>query len=197
MVLGLTPLLKRIGLPMMKPKATRFLMDQISAVIEDRRRDRREGATRRRRNDMVDLFIDAVDKEADNSNGSKEELETIMIATCIAMQLGGYETTMSTLSFVMYYMAKMPEVQERMRAEVEAAMKAEGVRVAEQLSLEATNGLEYVEMVINETVRFHPAVGSVARQCTKDYCIPGTKVKLVRGMEVFIPTPVIHMVRKD
>lgn len=45
---------------------------------------------------------------------------------------------------------------------------------------------------ISETLRKYPPVPALPRECTKDYIIPGTNIKIAKGTKVQIPVLGIH-----
>ena len=56
------------------------------------------------------------------------------------------------------------------------------------------NSLEYLDMVIHETIRMHPTVPILWRVCTKTYHteVRGKPHTIYKGEEVHIPTYTIH-----
>ncbi len=58
-----------------------------------------------------------------------------------------------------------PEVQRRLQEEVDAAYEATD---EDNLDYQTIQNLPYLDMVINETLRLHPALGVLERVCTKD-----------------------------
>lgn len=62
------------------------------------------------------------------------------------------DTTAVTLSYVFYYLAKMPEEAEKVRAEVESLYNAGTMQDRE------LKGLDHLNAVINEALRMHPPV---------------------------------------
>ncbi len=128
----------------------------------------------------------------------RENLELLLMATCFAMQEAGYETTTTTMSFCLYYLAMYPDYQAKVREEVEQAMEDKAVSRVEDLDLDSiTGGLPYMEMFINETLRLHPPIISNFRSCTKPYKIPDTDIVIDPGVEIHIPTQIIHLVRMN
>ncbi len=51
--------------------------------------------------------------------------------------------------------------------------------------------LPYLDMVINETLRLNPPLGTLTRVCVKDYSIEGFEIK--KGLQIHIPIVGIHM----
>ena len=64
-----------------------------------------------------------------------------------------------------YELAMNPEVQHRLQEEVDAAYEATDEAT---LDYQTIQNLPYLDMVINDTLRLHPALGVLERVCTKD-----------------------------
>ena len=69
-------------------------------------------------------------------------------------------------------MAKNPEIQKRLQSEVDAAYEDSGDD--SNLDYTTIQTLPYLDMVIHEVLRLHPALGVLERVCTKD----GYKVRV-------------------
>uniref|UniRef100_A0A6V7I4F0 Cytochrome P450 n=1 Tax=Bracon brevicornis TaxID=1563983 RepID=A0A6V7I4F0_9HYME len=103
-----------------------------------------------------------------------------------------YETSSLTMSFIMYFTAKYPEVQEKMRAEVDEIMRKYGTTS----SYEAINDMTYIEQVALECLRLYTPVGRLTRFCTKEVTLEGPdglRCTLKPGDEVGIPVNDIHL----
>ncbi|XP_059619104.1 uncharacterized protein LOC132263385 [Phlebotomus argentipes] len=105
----------------------------------------------------------------------------------------GYETSSTVLSFALWQVGRNPEVQERLYEEI--------VRVLEKydnsFSYEAISEMEYLDMVVQETLRLNSAGLTLHKSCTKPYVmpkLPGQKepVVLEPGTPVLIPIYSIH-----
>ena len=70
----------------------------------------------------------------------------------------------------------------------------QGKEIGERLDFAKMNSLEYLDMVIHETVRMHPTVPILWRVCTKTYHteVRGKPHTIYKGEEVHIPTYTIH-----
>lgn len=95
----------------------------------------------------------------------------------------GFETSSSAMTFALYELAKNPEVQKKLQAEIDDVVRKNGYDVP----YEAIHNMEYLEAVINESLRMYPPVGSLFRECTKDYKIPELGIKIEKGTAVNIP----------
>ncbi|KAI9495418.1 cytochrome P450 [Zychaea mexicana] len=94
----------------------------------------------------------------------------------------GHESTASTASFAMYYFAKHQDVQQRAREE---AIRIFGDGFDIIPTLEQTSKLDYLNMVIKETLRIMPpAVTTIARIATEDTELSG--VFIPKGTRVAV-----------
>lgn len=112
----------------------------------------------------------------------------------MSMFTEGYETSSSVLAFAMYEMARNPDIQERLYQEIDDVLaKYDG-----ECPFEALQEMEYLDMVIHETMRLDVVAPLISRICTKEYTMPlieGQKepVVLQPGTAVQINCRTIHM----
>ena len=180
--------LKNIGtVPGLKSHA--FLQSVIEASIKQRRE------SKTRRNDLVDLMIDALEGTLDvtedeagvNDQYEKDSklighvkktkdlnLENV-ISTATVMLMAGYDTTATTMSYILYELALNQGCQETLFEEIENAKSGGG------LSYDTIQSLPYLEAVIHETLRFHPVISALERPCTKEYKMPDTNLVIRKG----------------
>ncbi|XP_033751854.1 cytochrome P450 3A8-like [Pecten maximus] len=97
---------------------------------------------------------------------------------------GGYETTTIALSMASYYLAVHPEYQDKLRQEISDKIGSS------PLTYENIREVDYLEMVINETLRINPPFTFTDRVCLKDTVVNG--VKIPAGMNISIPIYCIH-----
>ena len=88
-----------------------------------------------------------MDKNKDGSIFSKEELEYGFIASAIIFFFAGMDTTSTTLSAIVHALTHHPEVQHKLREEIEEVIGDDDV-TAEHLK-----DLKYMENVIFESMR--------------------------------------------
>jgi cytochrome P450 family 4 len=127
-------------------------------------------------NDFHDVIIKKGRKEIDekprklsseNSDDSKKcrsLLDSLLIATMDGKPLsnetirneiavfifGGHDTSSTTISFCLFNIAKHPEVQAKIRDEIKS------IKDIDQITFKDLNNLNYLENVINETLRIYP-----------------------------------------
>jgi len=137
-----------------------------------------------------EAVLDTFEKDAQlqNTKTSKVYLtDDLILAQSILFFLAGFDTTETLLMFAAYELALNPEVQEKLASEINQAVKNNG-----KLSYEVVNTLDYLDMVVNETLRKYPPGVRLERRCTKDYKLPGFEYVVKKDDLVAIPTYAIH-----
>lgn len=104
-----------------------------------------------------------------------------------AVLVAGFETVSATCASCIFFLAKHPDVQERVRQEVNAAYEKHG-----EFSYDALSELPFTTQTIFETLRLcSPVVGFTARRAScefryKDFTFP-------KGLNIMACTQDIHM----
>jgi cytochrome P450 len=87
----------------------------------------------------------------------------------IFLMMAAHDTTTSTLTSLVYELAKHPEWQERVRAECGALGEA-------QLPYERMDELADVRLVLNETLRRYPPLSTIPRVATREFEFGGFRI---------------------
>jgi cytochrome P450 len=87
----------------------------------------------------------------------------------IFLMMAAHDTTTSTLTTMMYLLARHPEWQERLRAAATALGKA-------QLEYDDLDQLEELTWTMREALRLTPPLTSMPRMCTKDTVFQGYEI---------------------
>ena len=169
---------------------SKFLMH----VVESSFKQRKESNTKR--NDLLDMMIEAVDgnladledddlhagdrfeKDAKIHGNVKKKNLTYddVIATAILLLAAGYDTTGTSLSWILYDLAMNQEAQDNLYEEIVEAGKD-----TNKLPYDTLQSLPYLDAVIHESLRRHVPVSTLERVCTKDYPVPNSKVVIKKG----------------
>ena len=96
--------------------------------------------------------------------------EEELISNLFIFFFAGQDTSSTTLSWIFYYLAKYPDVQEKLRAEVKETMKEGAV------SWETYDSMKYLAAVVKETLRLRTPAAVYRRQAIKDDNILGYNV---------------------
>ncbi|ODM99682.1 Cytochrome P450 9e2 [Orchesella cincta] len=182
-------------------EALRFFEKILQANLKDRMNGKET------RNDFLQLLVEArngelkavgsdeldeFEKEAQleiPKLGKRQYLtEKIMSGQMMSFFFAGFRTTSGFLTFCVYALALHPDVQERLRKEVDTiANKEDGT-----IDYDDLGQLEYMEMFICEVLRKFPATLRLERICMADYHDPETGLFVPKGAIVGIPLKSIH-----
>ncbi|MFF9864549.1 cytochrome P450 [Streptomyces sp. NPDC013953] len=116
--------------------------------------------------DLLTLLLHSVDEE-DGKGMDLEQLHHEVLNICI----GAYETTTNTLSWAFYLLARHPEVEAKLQAEVDAALGGRSVPSFEDLP-----ALPYTRMVIDETLRIYSPAYQFMRRAREEDTVGGYRV---------------------
>ncbi len=133
-----------------------LLQQEIRTVIYAEIKERRKllSADELHSQDILSLLLLAKDENGEGM--TDEELHDELITLLFA----GHETTASALAWVFYWVHYLPEVQDKLRWELNNWQQESGDR--------EINDLTYLNAVISETLRIYPiAAGTFARLLTK------------------------------
>uniref|UniRef100_A0A8C3SMM3 unspecific monooxygenase n=1 Tax=Chelydra serpentina TaxID=8475 RepID=A0A8C3SMM3_CHESE len=183
----LTPLLNKLNVNIFPSDALEFFTRSITKIKEKRKRD-----TATDRVDFLQLMIDSQNLNTSyESNGldhpNKVLTDIEILAQAIIFIFAGYETTSSTLSYMVYNLATHPDVQQKLQEEIDSVLPNQA-----PLTYDALMQMEHVDMALGETLRIFPFGGRIERVCKKDVEING--VTIPKGTTVMIPLSVLHHV---
>lgn len=158
------------------------------------------------RPDVIELLIQAKNGKLKSEDGEETEGKTNLknleafdwtdedlVAQALVFFLGGFESTATLIQSIFWELAMNPEVQETLIEEVDEILE---MLNGKQISYEQLNEMEYLEMVVNETLRKWPSFRVTSRLCTKDYVMDtndGRKYNIEKGIELFIAIGSIQM----
>ncbi|XP_046382741.1 cytochrome P450 6k1-like [Ischnura elegans] len=100
----------------------------------------------------------------------------------------GFETSSTTGSFALFELAANPKVQDRLTEEIDTTLEKYGGK----FSYEAVQGMRYLDMVINETLRKYPPLAVLDRECVRDYHNEEYNLHVPNGMAVMISLFGLH-----
>ncbi|XP_076416789.1 lithocholate 6-beta-hydroxylase-like [Peromyscus maniculatus bairdii] len=154
------------------------LVDFFYEFVKKMKQNRLE-TTQKTQVDFLQLMMNT-----QNSN-SKESLKALsdmeITAQSFVFIFAGYEATSTSISFVMYQMATHPAVQKKLQDEIDRALPNKA-----PVTYDALMNMEYLDMVVNETLRLYPAANRLERISKKDVEING--VFIPKGTVVMVPT---------
>ncbi|XP_073956995.1 cytochrome P450 9e2-like [Choristoneura fumiferana] len=163
--------------------------NELVRILKAAKKERRSGD--KRRNDFLQLLIDAAQNDNDYSESIQSQTlldDDTIDAQSLLFLIAGYETSSTLLSFAIHILATKPEIQEKLRTHVQELTDGK------EMSYELLSQLTYLEGFLLEVLRLYPPVARVDRVCTKTYILPGTSVQIDIGDVVAIP---IYGIQKD
>lgn len=184
-------ILKKLNLSLFPSFVSVFFKDLVKKVIVER-----NGKPTNRR-DFMDLILEMRNKQElkvtkrfdEEKDMSLEITDSIIEAQAFLFYAAGYETSASTLTFLLYQLALEPEIQGKLRAEIDNYLKQNNNRILLETLLK---DLPYLEQVFNETLRMYPIVDFLQRSAVEEYELPETNLKLAKNQVVLISTYGIH-----
>ncbi|MDL1393171.1 cytochrome P450 [Yersinia pestis] len=174
----LTPIFEAMSISMFPKDVTEFLKKAVNRMKESRLQEKEQ-----HRVDFLQLMINSQNSKDVESHKALSDLE--LVAQSIIFIFAGYETTSSALSFILYELATNPDVQTKLQQEIDAALPNKA-----PVTYDILVQMEYLDMVVNESLRIYPIAGRLERVCKKDVEING--VLISKGTVVMIPIYVLH-----
>ncbi|XP_066961972.1 cytochrome P450 3A41-like [Macrobrachium rosenbergii] len=156
-------------------------------VAEETIAARRKGA---KRGDFLDLLLEAQASEEnspDDQTKAKILDDITVISQSVMFIIVGYDTTATTIAIASYLLSKNPDVQQRLRQELQEIVNKEG-----KLTYQGVMDAKYLDACIMETLRLYPPAPNLERECSKDYKVPGTNITVRKGDVIEIPLWSIH-----
>ncbi|KAG8736241.1 hypothetical protein FRC11_002747, partial [Ceratobasidium sp. 423] len=139
----------RIGTDLIRDK--KILLQEDAQSEESRGRD------------LLTLLIKSNLAETDSRQAMSDDEVLGQISTFLA---AGHETTSSTTSWALYALAKHPEVQMKLRSELQ------GAGLGDQPSMDELDSLNYLHNFVREVLRVYAVVPLSGREVAHDTVIP-------------------------
>ncbi|CAH1398029.1 unnamed protein product [Nezara viridula] len=136
------------------------------------------------REDLIAL-IGKMQKEGIPETDRIEHPEAV--AHVFGFFIASHHTTMTTVSYVIYQLSLYPQIQDKVRTEVDNVLKGQ-----DAVTYDSVMQMNYLDGVINETLRLYPLLGVLKRTCTESYKI-NDKLTIPKGMDVTLPAYSCHI----
>jgi len=138
-----------------------------------------------KRNDLIDILLELKNQETNDDEfkfyGDR------LVAQAVIFFGAGHETTSSTIAFTLHELCINSDIQDRLRKEIKEVVAKHG-----DITYEALQDMEYLDMVVSETLRKYPLTPFIGRECSKDYKIPETGLIVEKGIPIIIPQHGLH-----
>ncbi|XP_049285216.1 probable cytochrome P450 6a14 [Anopheles funestus] len=179
----------KLGIKVTDADLERFFLNLVHETVDYRERNDVQ------RNDFLNLLLEIKNKgsfvEQEEGHTAPNALGMTMnelAAQVFIFFVAGFETSSTVMNFCLYELAKNPDIQERLRDELNRAIETNDG----ELTYEVVMGQEYLGQVVNETLRKYPPLETTLRVTAQDYTIPGTDHVIPRNVGVQVPVFAIH-----
>ncbi|XP_017767083.1 PREDICTED: cytochrome P450 6k1-like [Eufriesea mexicana] len=136
-----------------------------------------------KRGDLIDSLLDL--KNQKQGDEFKFDGDALVSQSAIFF-IAGRESSIVTICFTLYELAKYPEIQKKARAEIHEKLKEHG------MNYEGVLSMKYLYQVMSETLRLYPPAPLLDRVAVTDYKIPGTNIVIEKGTPVYIALTGLH-----
>lgn len=166
MMLPFPWLIERLPLPaMQRMRRGRKRLDEIIyGLIEARRKSSRDGHYG---DDLLGMLLEAQDTEGDGGGMTDEEVRDEAMTIFIA----GHETTANAISWTWWLLAQHPEVEKKLREELDRVLQGRAPTAADYPAL------AYTEKVVTESMRLYPPAWIIARRAINEQQLGGYTIK--------------------
>ena len=178
------PLLKFLARRTKHARSWDYLEETALKLVEDRKNTMATiGSTAK---DLLQLMLEAHDENKETQSSGHLSNEEI-VATVTTIILAGYETTSNALSYTAYLLALNPTIQDKLIKEIN-----DYYEVNPDSSLyDAAENIEYVNMVLCESLRMFPPAPRTTREC-KHTCAVSDDLIIEKEMDVTFPIFLLH-----
>uniref|UniRef100_A0A182K0X8 Cytochrome P450 n=1 Tax=Anopheles christyi TaxID=43041 RepID=A0A182K0X8_9DIPT len=159
------------------------MSDFFMKVVRDTIRYRADNDVRR--DDFMQLLIDMM--KVDGAGAGESLTFEEVAAQAFVFFFGGFETSTTTLTCALHLLSKHPKAQRKARKCVRSTL----VKHGNELTYDAIMEMDYIECVINETLRLYPPVASIHRMTSQPYQLPNGEV-IPEGVGVIISNLAFH-----
>lgn len=126
--------------------------------------------------------LDDPNQEGENKNFFDEDT---LVANSMVFLIAGHDATARAISFTIFELARNPQVQKKLRKELDSIVREED-------SYQAVMALTYLDMVFHEIIRLYPSLPAIQRSALEDYKIPGMNIVIKKGKCVYFNIAGMH-----
>ncbi|XP_014292723.1 cytochrome P450 6j1 [Halyomorpha halys] len=135
------------------------------------------------KSDFINYIMKMNQKLIDENKPAYTNLE--LAGHCLSFYADTTETSSNQLAFLLLDLAAHQDVQDKLRKEISSISKC-----PTDFNLEKINSINYLNMVVNESLRIHTQATMLSRTCTQNAVIGNTPIP--KGTKVFVPVGQFH-----
>ncbi|XP_038067034.1 cytochrome P450 3A6-like [Patiria miniata] len=193
---ALSPIFAYLKFDMFDPEVMKFFMNVTEAACNMRKQ---EGQDASKHIDLLQLMLNAHEDEEheeedtptaesgqNKGTAHRRPLSTVdVMAQAVTFFLAGYETTNTLLCFTAYLLATNQDTQEKLHAEIDNLAPTR-----DNLGYDVIAKMEYLDMVINESLRMYPPAVAFERMCNETFSYEGLTIE--KGINVMVSLWTLH-----
>ncbi|KAJ8251125.1 hypothetical protein GJAV_G00217550, partial [Gymnothorax javanicus] len=178
------PMFEKLGFTLLPKRIMDYFYNTLRKVKDQHHKDNSN------RVDFLRLMIQSEISEEQTNEKTDSQLakgltDHEILSQSFVFVFAGYETTSTTLSFLMYNLATNPECLKKLQEEIDEFFPNKAA-----LTYEALMQMEYLEMVFNESQRLWPTAPRIDRVCKDTAEVNG--VTIPKGAVVAVATFALH-----
>jgi cytochrome P450 len=159
--------------------ALKRLDDVVYRIIAERQKNPGE------KNNLLDMIMEAQLEESDVTGGQPRRMTDRQLRDeIVTLMLAGHESTSENLCWTLYLLTQHPEIESRLRREIDEVLSGRPP------GLEDLPQLEYTRMVRDESMRLYPPVWLTERKPLKEDELCGYRIPA--GITLAITQYVTH-----
>ncbi|KAL2726635.1 LOW QUALITY PROTEIN: CP9E2 protein [Vespula squamosa] len=176
---------KFFNIKMISDKIGNFFQNVVQEVIDTRDRNKIV------RSDMIQLMMEARNKRIEMG----QDLPLIdIVAQAFIFFFGGFDTVSTAMCFTCHEIGVNPDIQQRLQREIDDVIE----KTNGNPTYDVVQNMEYLDAVINESLRRYPIALFLDRMCIEDFelppSLPGMKPLLIKkGTNVWFPVGGFHL----
>ncbi|XP_040003378.1 cytochrome P450 3A40-like isoform X2 [Xiphias gladius] len=171
------PILEKLEFSFFPASVTDFFYAALQKIKSARETTKKMG-----RVDFLQLMIDSQNKGVEQDKGLNDHE---ILSQAMIFIFAGYETTSSSLAFLAYSLATNPDVMKQVQEEIDATFPNKA-----PVQYQALMQMEYLDSVINETLRLYPIAPRLERVAKANVEINGLVIP--KNTVVMVPTWPMH-----
>lgn len=162
---------------------TNLIEKTFRHILQARRR-----SGEKKNSDFVDILNELIDRTSTAEYKQLKITEDTIISQAVNIFLGGYETSGTTSTVLLYYLARNPDVQKKLQIEIDGIFERSNGKIDHDSIRD--DQTPYLTACINEALRLGPPLYRPERICTKDWSYGNIKIK--RKTTIFVCNWAMH-----
>ncbi|XP_062282774.1 cytochrome P450 3A40-like isoform X2 [Scomber scombrus] len=175
-------ILEKMDVSVFPTEVVDFFYNSLRSIKSERNKDEHKN-----RVDFMQLMVDSQisENKTENTSPQKGLMDHEILSQSMLFIFAGYETSSTTLCFTAYNLATHPEIQKTLQDKIDEAFPEKC-----RPTYEALMEMEYLDMVVNESMRLYP-IGSRLERISKA-SVEVNGVTIPKGTVVMVPLYTLH-----